>query len=111
MFFAVATWLLWRSQRDLGRSFSPELEITEGQALVTDGVYKQIRHPMYTAHLFLDVAQLFLLQNYIAGPAMFLTQIPLYLYRIPREEQMMLDAFGHSYRNYMERTGRLAPKL
>jgi protein-S-isoprenylcysteine O-methyltransferase Ste14 len=31
--------------------------------------------------------------------------------RIPKEEQMMLDAFGDEYRSYMQRTGRLFPKL
>jgi protein-S-isoprenylcysteine O-methyltransferase Ste14 len=33
------------------------------------------------------------------------------LIRAPREEQMMVEFFGESYRDYMKRTGRLAPRI
>lgn len=35
--------------------------------------------------------------------------LPLYLYRVPHEEQMMLDHFGDDYRSYIKRTGRIIP--
>ena len=31
--------------------------------------------------------------------------------RIPKEERMMLEAFGDEYRRYMQRTGRLLPRM
>ena len=31
--------------------------------------------------------------------------------RAPREETMMLGAFGPSYREYMTRTGRFVPRI
>ncbi len=31
--------------------------------------------------------------------------------RVPREEAMMLEGFGESYRRYMTRTGRFIPRL
>lgn len=108
--FAVALWLLWRSHADLGRSWSPTVEVRQEQSLVTHGVYRRVRHPMYTAHLLWGVAQVLLLQNWIAGPAFLVSQIPLYVLRIPREEQMMLAHFGEEYRTYMSRTGRLMPR-
>jgi protein-S-isoprenylcysteine O-methyltransferase Ste14 len=37
--------------------------------------------------------------------------LALLLWRIPREEQMMLEAFGDEYKTYMEYTGRFLPKL
>ena len=49
--FAVGVWLLWRSHAELGRNFSPTLQIVEDHVLVTDGVFRRIRHPMYSAHL------------------------------------------------------------
>lgn len=48
--FALAVWLLWRSHADLEDSWSPRLEIMEGHSLVTQGVFRHIRHPMYAAH-------------------------------------------------------------
>jgi protein-S-isoprenylcysteine O-methyltransferase Ste14 len=109
--FVLALWLLWRSHADLGRDFSPQLQLREGHSLVTQGVFQHIRHPMYAAHLLWAVAQLLLLQNWIAGPAFLVASIPLYIARIPREEEMMEDEFGEEYRRYMERTGRVVPRI
>lgn len=109
--FAVAVWLLWRSHADLGRSWSPSLEIVEQHSLVTEGVFRYIRHPMYAAHLLWAIAQILILQNWIAGWCFLAAQIPLLVYRIPREEEMMLAHFGEEYRQYMDRSGRIVPPL
>lgn len=108
--YAAAFILLWRSHADLGPAFSPVTEITEGQHLVTGGVYRFIRHPMYAAHLLWALAQPLLLWNWIAGFSMLATFLPLYLVRVPREETMMEEAFGDEYRAYMQRTGRIIPR-
>jgi len=109
--FAVAWWLLWRSHADLGRNWSPLLEIREEHSLVTHGVFHHIRHPMYAAHWLWAIAQALLLQNWIAGLSMLVSFLPLYLLRVPREEQMMLEHFGEEYRQYISRTGRITPRL
>lgn len=109
--FLQALLLLWRSHADLADSFSPGLQIKKDHGLVTTGVYENIRHPMYAAHLLWAVAQLLLLKNWIAGPAFLVASIPLYVARIPREEEMMLDQFGDEYRRYAERTGRVIPRF
>lgn len=107
--FAAALWLLWRSHVDLGENWSPQLEIRQEHSLVTRGMYRYVRHPMYAAHWIWAVAQAMLLQNWIAGWAFLVLFLPLYLVRVPREEQMMLDRFGEEYRAYMARTGRMVP--
>jgi protein-S-isoprenylcysteine O-methyltransferase Ste14 len=111
VFFVVAIWVLWRSHVDLGRNFSPDLKINKEHALVTDGIFQTIRHPMYAAHWLWALAQAMLLQNWIAGWSMVVTFWPLYSYRVCREEHMMCDQFGDEYRNYIGRTGRLFPRL
>ena len=109
--FAGAIFMLWRSHADLGRNWSATLRITQQHSLVTSGVYRHVRHPMYTAHLLWAIAQGLLLANWIAGWAFLLLSLPLYLMRIPKEEQMMLENFGEEYREYMNRTGRLIPRM
>jgi protein-S-isoprenylcysteine O-methyltransferase Ste14 len=109
--FGAALWLFWRAHVDLGPNWSPSLEIGEGQTLVTHGVYHRIRHPMYASHWVWSIAQALLLQNWIAGPASLVLFLPLYLVRMPREEQMMLDHFGDAYRAYITRTGRVVPRI
>jgi protein-S-isoprenylcysteine O-methyltransferase Ste14 len=100
-----------RSHRDLGKNWSPSLEISAQQTLITNGVYRTIRHPMYACGWLLCLAQALLLQHWVAGPAGLVAFLPLYFVRVPREEQMLLDHFGHDYRIYAAQTGRIVPRL
>ena len=109
--FGLATWVLWRSHADLGRNWTPTLGIRDEHRLVTEGVYKYIRHPMYAAHWLWAIAQVLMLHNWIAGYSFLVIVVPHYLLRVNLEEQMMLGQFGEEYRAYMERTGRMIPRL
>jgi protein-S-isoprenylcysteine O-methyltransferase Ste14 len=109
--FAVGIWLLWRSHADLGRSWTPTLGFREDHHLVTDGVFRYIRHPMYAAHLLWGIATPLMLHNWIAGFAFLLLSSVQYFTRIGAEEQMMVEQFGEEYKRYMERTGRIIPRL
>jgi protein-S-isoprenylcysteine O-methyltransferase Ste14 len=108
---AAAVWLFWRSHADLGRNWSPTLQLREEHQLVTGGVYRWVRHPMYASQWLWIIAQPLLLQNWVAGPAGSLLFLPLYILRVPREEQMLLDQFGDAYRAYMAQTGGVIPRL
>jgi protein-S-isoprenylcysteine O-methyltransferase Ste14 len=107
----IALWLFWRAHADLGLNWSITLEVRKGHELIVHGVYRRIRHPMYAAIFLFAVAQALLLQNWLAGWAGFVTFAILYLVRTPREEKMMCEVFGESYRDYVQRTGRLWPRL
>jgi protein-S-isoprenylcysteine O-methyltransferase Ste14 len=106
-----AVLVFWRGHADLGLNWSPSLEIREKHELVTRGIYRVIRHPMYASQWLWVIAQPLLLQNWIAGFIGLLTFIPFYFLRVKAEEQMMLDSFGTEYREYMKMTGRVLPKL
>lgn len=108
--FAGALVLLWRSHANLGGQWSPRLEVQEGHVLVTGGVYGRVRHPMYAAHWLWGVAQVLLIHNWLAGPALLVTFLPLYLVRVPLEERMLAERFGAAYGSYAARTGRLIPR-
>jgi protein-S-isoprenylcysteine O-methyltransferase Ste14 len=107
----LALWLFWRSHADLRSNWSPSLQLREGHALVTGGVYQHVRHPMYASEWLWGIAQALLLQNWVAGWAGLVLFTPLYVLRVPREELMMLERFGEEYRTYMDRTGRVVPRL
>jgi protein-S-isoprenylcysteine O-methyltransferase Ste14 len=108
---AGSLWLFWRSHADLGRNFSIRLVIREHHALVTTGVYRLIRHPMYASALLWGLGQAFLLPNWVTGLAGLLGFCILYFGRVRREEMLMLKRFGDEYRQYMMRTRRLVPYI
>ncbi|KYK36656.1 MAG: isoprenylcysteine carboxylmethyltransferase family protein [Theionarchaea archaeon] len=109
--FAAALLILWRSYADLGRNWSPTLQIQENHSLVTQGIYHYIRHPIYAALWLWCFAQPLLLQNWIAGLSLLVVFPFLYVLRVPREEQMMRETFGEEYQSYVEKTGRVIPRL
>jgi protein-S-isoprenylcysteine O-methyltransferase Ste14 len=111
LILAAGLFIFWRAHADLGLNWSPSLEIREKHELITRGIYGMIRHPMYASQWLVAIAQPLLLHNWIAGLLNLLVFIPFYFLRVKAEEQMMLDSFGTQYREYMERTGGVLPKM
>lgn len=107
----ASLWLFWRSHADLGQNFSRTLELQEHHALITRGVYTRMRHPMYAAIWLFAAAQALLLPNWIVALSGLVGFAPMYFLRTPREEKMMIEAFGHEYAAYMKRTHRIFPRL
>jgi len=104
-----ALWLFRRSHADLGPNWSISLEVREQHALVQTGVYRLIRHPMYSSFFLLGLAQMLLLPNWFAGLAGVAGAGILFAFRVRREERMMLESFGDDYRSYMTRSKRVIP--
>jgi protein-S-isoprenylcysteine O-methyltransferase Ste14 len=109
--YAAGLTLLYRSHRDLAEQWSVTLELKEGHALVTRGVYRRLRHPMYLALLLYGLGQALVLPNLVAGPAYLVATLALVGLRLGPEERMMSEAFGAAYADYVARTRRLVPGL
>lgn len=109
--FAVGLAVFWRAHATLGPYWSDSLQLREGHPLITSGIYRYIRHPMYAFGWLMSIAQALLVQNWIAGLSGLVSFGLLYFLRVPREEHMLLDQFGESYRSYMKKTGRIIPRL
>ena len=106
---AVGLWLFARSHADLGTNWSLTLEVREKHELVTRGVYRTVRHPMYSALLLYSIGQALVVPNWIAGPSYGVAMVLLVGFRLGPEERMMREEFGEEYEAYMARTKRLVP--
>ena len=92
-----------------GNNWSVTLEVKESHRLVTAGVYRRIRHPMYSALFLTAIGQALMLPNAIAGPAYLAAFALLFALRVGPEEKMMRDQFGADYETYSRSTKRLVP--
>ena len=106
---ALGLWLFHRSHADLGPNWSITLELREKHQLVTQGIYRHVRHPMYSALLLYSLGQALVLPNWVAGPAYGVAFGLLFALRVGPEERMMLEEFGKDYEAYLARTRRLVP--
>ena len=104
---ALGLWLFHRSHVDLGTNWSVTLEVREKHQLVTDGIYRYVRHPMYLSLLVYSLGQALVLPNLLAGPSYGLAMALVFAFRLGPEERMMLEAFGKDYETYRARTKRL----
>jgi protein-S-isoprenylcysteine O-methyltransferase Ste14 len=109
IFFALGLWLFHRAHADLGTNWSITLEVRREHQLVTHGIYRRVRHPMYLALLIYSLGQAFALPNWIAGPSYGVAMLILIALRLRAEEQLMLDTFGEQYVAYQATTNRLIP--
>ena len=96
--------------KQLADNWSPILEIKEKQKLIKTGVYKHIRHPMYTQSWIWTLLQGIILTNYFVEICGIIFWGYLYFTRVDQEEQLMIEEFGEEYKEYMKKTGRLIPK-
>jgi protein-S-isoprenylcysteine O-methyltransferase Ste14 len=109
--FVASLLLFYLVHRQLAGNWSVTLEIRRQHRLVTTGLYRRIRHPMYSAFWLWAVAQALLLPNWVAGLAGLVGFGTLFVFRLAHEERMMIETFGDEYRVYAARTKRIIPGI
>jgi protein-S-isoprenylcysteine O-methyltransferase Ste14 len=108
LIFIVGLIITVNAQMTLKKNYSSMLRIREGHQLITHGVYKYVRHPVYTGTLL----RAFAIPIFTTSLLVFLfalTGIPLFNYRIGVEEKMLIEEFGDEYLEYTKATWKLFP--
>jgi protein-S-isoprenylcysteine O-methyltransferase Ste14 len=108
---ATGLWLFYRSHADLGTNWSITLEVRKEHQLITHGVYRGIRHPMYSALALYAIGQALVIPNWVAGLSNVIAFGVLLALRVGAEERMMAQHFGAEYAAYSARTKRLVPGI
>jgi protein-S-isoprenylcysteine O-methyltransferase Ste14 len=99
--------LLFSVHHTLGRQFSVALQVKKEHALVTSGLYRWVRHPMYTVLILLMMAFFLISANWAIGVTFLGVSVAIVSSRVGKEEAMMVKKFGNEYRAYQQRTGSL----
>jgi protein-S-isoprenylcysteine O-methyltransferase Ste14 len=94
----------------LGRRFSGLVAIQEGHELLTDGLYRVIRHPSYLGLLLVLFGWALVFRSAI-GVLVSLLLVPPLVARMNSEEALLESEFGERYSEYRRRTWRLLPFL
>jgi len=98
--FVVSLVVRLTAIRTLGRFWSLDLEIRAEHRLVTEGIYRYVRHPAYSA-IMLEIVSVPLVANAFGALALALFgYVPLLLWRWRCEEREMIQKFGDRYIQY-----------
>jgi len=92
----------------LRRFYSSTLVIREDHQLITHGIYRFSRHPVYLG-VIIAIIGVPVYASSLYGLLTMSALIPLILFRIRIEERMLTDEFGDAYRTYKEATSKLIP--
>jgi protein-S-isoprenylcysteine O-methyltransferase Ste14 len=92
----------------LGRNWGNQVIIYEDHRLVTGGVYRLVRHPLYAGLIWMFTGAALVFQNWAALAATILIFFPGVYYRGKQEEKALVAQFP-DYADYRNRTGMFFP--
>jgi len=90
-------WVIWTNHY-AGRT----IRVEEGQAVITSGPYRVVRHPMYAFTVVMFIFAPLALGSYVTLPA-FVLLLPIFVLRVLNEEKV-LRAELPGYTEYCQRT-------
>ena len=115
-FFQLISWafliasiiMAYRGFSELRNLGKPTGNIETTTSLVTSGIYKYIRHPLYGSLIFLSAGCFFKNPSLLATSLFFVSTVFFYATALVEEQENILK-FGEEYAVYMNRTRMFVP--
>jgi protein-S-isoprenylcysteine O-methyltransferase len=108
---ALGLSIRWIAILELGKAFSVNVAVREGQTLLSTGLYRVVRHPSYLGLILIFGAVGVHSRNWLALAIVLLPTIAALIYRMHVEEAALRRAFGEQYITYSRTTRRLIPGI
>jgi protein-S-isoprenylcysteine O-methyltransferase Ste14 len=108
-FLAAAVVILARV--NLGKQGTGTLVVREDHELITTGLYKYLRNPMYSGTLLGVIGFALVTQSIFISLITFILYFWIFNKRIIYEEQLLEKEFGEEYQKYKASSYRLIPFL
>lgn len=100
----VACW----SRYSLGKNWSLSVQEKESHELIQGGLYKFVRHPIYTGLLLLFIGNTLIVGDYRGIIAVILVFVSFW-FKLKKEEKLLAETFGNKYSEYAAKTKALIP--
>jgi protein-S-isoprenylcysteine O-methyltransferase Ste14 len=106
----IGTYVNVSGRFKLGKNWANQIKIYKDHTLITKGVYKIVRHPLYASLIWMFYAGAIIYFNWIAFLLNTLIFIPFMYYRAKQEENLLTKQFKN-YKQYQNNVGMFFPKL
>lgn len=110
-FMIIGGLIMIISRIQLGKYGTPVIHTGKDHKLVTKGLYKYVRHPMYSGATIMMLGPYLAFRSLFVLIGMVIFFIPLMRMRMKMEEETLLGTFGDEYRDYIKRTKRFIPYI
>jgi protein-S-isoprenylcysteine O-methyltransferase Ste14 len=94
----------------LGKNWSVSVQKKEEHELISNGVYKIVRHPIYSGLLLMFMGNAIIVGSWrglIGVSILFIS----FWFKLKKEEKWLTDIFGNKYLEYMNNTKAMIPWL
>ncbi|MFA5299302.1 MAG: isoprenylcysteine carboxylmethyltransferase family protein [Lutibacter sp.] len=98
------------SRYKLGRNWSLSVQKKENHELIQSGMYKIVRHPIYTGLLLVFTGNTIIVGDYRGIIAVLIVFISFW-FKLTKEEKLLMENFGNQYIEYKKRTKALIPYI
>ncbi|MBU0473049.1 MAG: isoprenylcysteine carboxylmethyltransferase family protein [Bacteroidetes bacterium] len=109
VFFVVFALLQVKSFKNLKNYYTQDVAILKNHQLITTGIHKNIRHPQYVSQVLSDLGMGIALFGYLIIPIVLLVELPLFILRAKKEDEMMNEYFGNQFKEYKKQSGFIIP--
>ena len=103
----AATVKCWRR---MGKDWRMAVTAEPDQALITDGLFARIRHPIYAFSILLMLCTLVVVPT-LPMLVAAVVHLVMFVSKARNEERHMLAVHGDGYARYLARTGRFVPRM
>jgi len=111
LILSIGGFITVSGRAQLSKYGSGVLRIEKGHKLITIGIFRYIRHPIYAGGLFSTVGLYLSFHSILLLTCVSLLYFIVIRHRLLFEEQLLVGEFGEKYKNYMKKTKRLIPFL
>ncbi|HYA61749.1 MAG TPA: isoprenylcysteine carboxylmethyltransferase family protein [Candidatus Sulfotelmatobacter sp.] len=102
---AISIW----ARVTLGANWSGVVTLKKGHELIRKGLYRWIRHPIYTGILISFIGT-DLIKGHLRGWVGFALVLATFYFKARREERFLRQEFGAGFEEHARRTGMFLPK-
>jgi protein-S-isoprenylcysteine O-methyltransferase Ste14 len=103
---AIGIW----ARVSLGANWSGVVTLKDGHELISKGLYRWIRHPIYTG-ILLAMSGTAVIKGHLRGWVGFLIVLAAFYFKARREEGFLRQEFGARFEEHARRTGMFLPRL
>ncbi|MHA2251469.1 MAG: methyltransferase family protein [Candidatus Kariarchaeaceae archaeon] len=107
--YFFAAMLVLSSRINLGKQATGVLVIREEHDLITTGIYKYVRHPMYGGVLIGVIGFGLVAHSIIVFLITFLLYLWIFNNRAKHEEEILLNEFGDKFQEYITNSKKFIP--
>jgi protein-S-isoprenylcysteine O-methyltransferase Ste14 len=100
---------IW-ARLSLGSNWSGMVTLKKDHQLVSSGLYRRIRHPIYTG-ILLAMFGTAMIDGRLRGWLGMALTLTAFYFKARREERFLREEFGPSFDEHSRRTGMFLPKL